>query len=566
MVKGRCGDGVCDGPENPQICPQDCAVATSEAKLDTPQSQDEKPSPPGDSQDSSLPADSVCANPNPHRSVVSQELLEFGNVLLDGSFEEGVAEVVIDEAEQKTVERVQAAARTGSWGYAIQAGPNKGATFALKAYIEKGEDTRYSFWARSLNGEVMLQPKVYWVKEKEALDKPWSAEPAHIGPEWTQVSFVIENTKGIRYALLSVEVEPNTHLHLDDVQVESAFWRMAEIEGASQVVGGINVPPEPVAPVHISFLIHIEDPSLLQNNETFFQMKTAVFRELARTFYEHGGFLTIQPEQDWPMAAESKFQPGLLAELADQYNVVYSTHTHGPNCRDDKGKLRSAEDCNQQPGWDRQLQNDDVLEYVGELRDLLSQASGTTVSDHNGNWDFAQTSRYAEVSILTLSGYKKKHDQATYDRLINNPWRPGQVNADENIEAFLTHHPETNVIYVPGWGQAVTRHPERALSRLRPMISQFIAHADPERVNTFYAILHVDHFYSRAGNPDYMAYNEATGEITYSAEFEQHIQGWDDMLTELIDPLVAEGYLQWTSVPEMGQLYLEWEAACHEGR
>ncbi|MBN1995875.1 MAG: hypothetical protein JW953_24525 [Anaerolineae bacterium] len=555
---GRCGNGICEGPENPQLCPQDCA----EAKPDTPTAPEEKPPATGDSKDSSSPSNGACTNPNPHRAVVSQELLEFRNVLLDGSFEEGLAEVVIDETDQKSMGRVQAAARTGSWGYAIQAGPNKGATFAIKAYIEKGEVTRYSFWVRSLNGQAMLRPKIYWVMEQAALDEPWLAEPARIGPEWTQVSFAVENTRGIRYALLSVEVEPNTRLHLDDVQVESTFWRLAEIEGPGRVMGGIKVPARPVAPVHISFLIHIEDPALIQNNETFFRLKTAVFRELARTFYEHGGRLTIQPEQDWPMAAENKFEPGLLADLAEQYNVVYSTHTHGPNCRDDRSKLRSAEDCNQNPAWDRQLKEEDVLEYVGELRALLSQASGLTVTDHNGNWDFAQTSRYADISILTLSGYKNKHNQATYDRLINNPWRPGQVNANENIEAFLTHHPETKVIYIPGWGQAATRHPERVLPRLRPMISQFIAHADPERVNTFYAILHVDHFYSRAGNPDYIAYNEATGEITYSAEFEQHLQAWDDMLTELIDPLVAEGYLEWTSIPQMGVLYLEWEAAC----
>ena len=33
-------------------------------------------------------------------------------------------------------------------------------------------------------------------------------------------------------------------------------------------------------------------------------------------------------------------------------------------------------------------------------------------------------------------------------------------------------------------------------------------------------------------------------------------------MTELIDPLVAEGYLQWTSLPEMGELYRAWEESC----
>ena len=521
---------------------------------------------------------SACANPNPHHAVVTKEMLVFHDFLADGGFEQGEAEVVLTDHSvetlgRATVERVPEAARTGSYGYAVTAGPDEGVTFSIKAYIEKGEDSRYSIWVRSPGGEVTLQPLVYWVTlqlspdglmEEGELGRPFRADPVTVGSEWTQIRFVAENTKNIAYALFSLEVGPNTTLYLDDAQVESRLWRMAEYAGPSRTVGGIPVPPEPVAPVHISFLIHIEDPLAIQTNETFFQIKSAVFREVARIFYEHGGFLTIQPEQDWPMAAEAGFHPGLLAELANDYNVHYSTHTHGPNCRDDRGVLRSAGDCAQHPEWDRNIDDDDVIEYVRDLRDLLASASGTPVTDHNGNFDLIQTSRYAEIPMLTWSAYKNHFTQRTYDRFINNPWRPGEGDALADVENFMTHHPETGIIYIPGWGQALTRHHERVLTRLRPMVSQFIFHADPERVNTFYAVLHVDHFYSREGNPNYIVYDKATGEITYSDEFKQHLQYWDDMLTELIDPLVEAGYLRWTSLPEMGELYLEWEAACAE--
>lgn len=62
--------------------------------------------------------------------------------------------------------------------------------------------------------------------------------------------------------------------------------------------------------------------------------------------------------------------------------------------------------------------------------------------------------------------------------------------------------------------------------------------------------------------PIYITYDAATGEPVYSDLFLQDLQYWDDMLTELIDPLVADGYLQWTSLPEMGELYLKWEGEC----
>jgi hypothetical protein len=166
--------------------------------------------------------------------------------------------------------------------------------------------------------------------------------------------------------------------------------------------------------------------------------------------------------------------------------------------------------------------------------------------------------------MLTWSAYKNWHTQETYDILINNPWRPTECNADQKIDTFVTHDPDTRIVYIPGWGQAITRHQERVLERMRPLVSQFIYYADPDRVNTFYVVTHVDLFQSHdvEDSDSYIAYDPTTGTLTYSDEFQQDIAYWDQMLTELIDPLMAEGYLAWTSLPEMGELYLEWEANC----
>ncbi len=263
-----------------------------------------------------------------------------------------------------------------------------------------------------------------------------------------------------------------------------------------------------------------------------------------------------------------QFAPDKLRQLVEDYDVAYSTHTYGPHCRDAEGRLRSLTDCNNAPPeglWDQSVEDytyPEVIDYVRALHDLISEASGTTVTDHNGNWEFAQASRFAEIPMLTWSAYKNHTDQHTYDVLINNPWRPKEANPDANTEAFLTHDPTTQIVYIPGWSQTITRHPESVPERMPPLVSQFIRFADPERVNSFCVVLHIDHFYPRSGDPDYIVYDQATGEFSYSAEFQQHLLYVDDMLTELIDPLVAEGYLQWSSLPEIGKLYIEWEEAC----
>jgi len=370
--------------------------------------------------------------------------------------------------------------------------------------------------------------------------------------------------KAAKYALLTFEVGPETSLYIDDVAISLPIWRMAEYIDQGKIVGGVTVPQQPATSTHFNIVIHIEDPNLLHSSRAYFEEQTAIFTELAKIIHRHGGFLTIQPEQDWPQAAEEGFHPGLLAELSEEFNVLYSNHTHGPNCIDPEGVPRSANDCNSNPDWENDITNVDIVTYAQNMRQLFEDASGLSVTDHNGNFDFTQTSRLADAGIKTLSVFKNKNTQSSYGYLYNNPWRPGQVNALQDINGFLNHEPTTQIVYIPGWGQAITRHPQRVSERIRPMLSQFIRFADPQRVNSFYVITHVGHFYSRTGDPNYMHFNNASGGVEYSQEFLDHLNAWDQMLTEVIDPLVAEGYLQWSSFSEIGELYEKWELNCAE--
>jgi hypothetical protein len=68
--------------------------------------------------------------------------------------------------------------------------------------------------------------------------------------------------------------------------------------------------------------------------------------------------------------------------------------------------------------------------------------------------------------------------------------------------------------------------------------------------------MHVDHFTSREGDDNYISFDAQTGEVTYSAEFRQHLRYWEDTLAELMDPLVEAGYIQWASLQEMGERYV----------
>jgi len=511
--------------------------------------------------------------PNPLRAVVSEQLLEWHNWLEDGSFEEGSIEYEVlahpvEHLASATARWSADGVRTGTRGIRVVSGPGEGMLFAVHSPIEKGEQTRCTFWARSVHGPSDVRVSVLGV-DRGHEDQPRTLHeldgPISIGTDWTQVQFTFGNTHGVDYALLAIDIGPNRTIDIDDVSIEAEQWKTQDAAMLERTVGGIPVPIVPLAPVHFNVLIHIEDPRLITQQPAYFWEKTTVFTELARTLHEHGGFLTIQPEEDWPMAS-LKYAPATLSDLAAMYGVVYSTHTHGPACVDADGRLRSNQDCNDCracPGWTTIETDMDPTtpEYVGNLRELISEVSGTDVSDHNGNWHYDNASALAGVGISTMTAFKDHNTQATFDALFTNPWRPTACDAIEEPETFFVHDPETDVIFVPGWGQAITRHPGRIHERLAGMLSQVLYHADPNRVNTFYIVTHVDH-YRADGDEAYIDVDPATGEITLGEGFLRDLGYWEETLTELIDPLVAEGYLEWTSLPDIGDLFVQWEAAC----
>jgi hypothetical protein len=535
---GRCGDGVCEGPETSVNCPEDCGGTEAV---------------------------------NPLRAVVSEEILTWRDWLTDGGFEEGTEAVELLDPpaaglRRASVERTSEAARSGSYGMRIDAEPGEGIVFALRAEIEKGEATRCTFWARSPGGATTLAVSVLEVESSgDVAERPLytPSEAFVIGEDWTQVRFAFGNTRGVAYALFAIDVGPNQRIDIDDASIGAEAWAPPEAGRFERTVGGIQVPLEPVAPFRFNVLIHIEDPRMITQNEAYFLEKTTVFTELARVLHEHGGFLTIQPEEDWPMAA-LRFAPETLSDLARNYSVVYSTHTHGPACIDDEGRLRSNQDCNDChgcAGWTTVETDTDPYtpEYVGALRDLISEVSGVDVSDHNGNFHYENASALAEVGVSTWSAFKDHNTQSTFDQLFTNPWRPTPCDAIESPEIFQRHDPDSKIIFVPGWGQAITRHPERIHERLAAMLGRVLWYADPERVNTFYIVTHVDHY--RSDGEPYIEVDPETGAVTLHDAFLRDLGYWEETLSELIDPLVAEGYLTWTSLPEIGELFTAWEAA-----
>ena len=506
--------------------------------------------------------------PNPIRAVVSTELEVPWEILEDGGFEAGEREIrtvspYIDSAPAApAIEWTEESVHSGARAYKIENGPDT-VEFSIWVDPDKAEAITFSCWVRTAAASTSLRPFIVF-ESTRLVAGPEYGDAHTVDTDWTRVSFTTSSTKGFRFAHAGIEVPPNVILYVDDVSVTVPVWKEPDPTGT--VIGGVNVPAEPVAPVSICFSIHIEDPQNLITDEAFFWKKTAVFEELAKLFHDHNGFLNIQPELEWALASE-RYAPTKLAELAEAYGVTYSTHTHGPVCKGPNGTLYGGGYCeahhHQPSDHDTRITEQDIATYIQTRRIKFEVLSGIQITDHNGNFDMVDKNLLHTIGVRTLSVFKNEETQRTYDALITNPWRPSNGNALDDISVFLQHNPTGKLIYVPGVGANLTKRHERVSLKVSRFAGQFINYAERERVNAMNLVLHVDAFLpdDPADDLDYIrVQGGGNPSITYSDEFLYHLGCWDDALTQIIDPLVENGYMKWATQTEIAEEFVDWEA------
>lgn len=514
----------------------------------------------------------TCINPNPVFAIPSEELLEPYEILSDGGLENGTADVSLESPEGSGSGAASGAlsavaARTGAYGYYVDASAGA-AALAVKTDPDKAEDVKLSLWIKIAgSGTADITPFISFKNADGSTAEDKKCSSVSVGASWTNLVCTASASSNFLYAMAGVEVPRGVALYADDFSVTVPVWKEATVDPPSTITGGVKVPQEPAAPVLLRFSVHVEGQQQFIKSESYFLQKTAVLTELARVFHEHGGFINIQTESEWPLGAE-RYSPLTLRQLADDYGVTYSVHTHGPSCKDSNGKLHGSAYCSAHRGLSREITDTDTADYIEELRDLLETVSESPVIDLNGNFEVAARDIFYNRGIRIMSAYKNPGTQNTYDYLIVNPWRPSAVNANEDIAGFVTHDSDAKLIYFPGYGQNISKRHRRVGEKIRRLASQFINHASANAVNAMNILLHIDAFVSSEGQSfdDYLKVSENDGNkvIVYSDEFKSHIQYWDEMLEDVIDPLVQAGYLKWADQQEFLGRFTDWEESCSQ--
>ncbi|GAF99145.1 unnamed protein product, partial [marine sediment metagenome] len=221
----------------------------------------------------------------------------------------------------------------------------------------------------------------------------------------------------------------------------------------------------------------------------------------------------------------------IFADLAAQGHEI-ALHFHGD---------AYVPDADNQPAvaWVQALQ---------EEMDLIETLSGAEVRTWSGGNTYPYAYEAVEAMGLEVNiNYKKRFTQQSDERFtILTPWRPA---CGASVEERTTHDLDEAVIYIPSG--VFPAHCQKLEAFPRPYCYEAFdyvtvalrssLHAVTKgKVNAFYGTLHPGDFFGPGSD-------------------EEKLQIWDQWLTTVVDPLVADGRIRWATMSEIADAFMAWE-------
>jgi hypothetical protein len=288
----------------------------------------------------------------------------------------------------------------------------------------------------------------------------------------------------------------------------------------------------PDALLYFGIVVHI-DPQESYLDETIYRRDAERLRRVAEIVAAHGGRMTVQTQPPFLDTAEALGDP-IHQDLAAMGNEI-ALHFH------EEVYVGSNSD---------RLPVEDYATAMSELKARIETTSGTPVTNWaGGNTYIHMWEAAAQVGLRTNCNYKNRYTQTSAPGFaVVNPWRPAGA---ENETARLAHNPNGSIIYVPSGVfpihckklEAVPRpYCHEGFDHVTRALQASLESATPGMVNTFYVTFHPADFLEPQDD-------------------EEDFAVWDAWLTETVDPLVADGQLQWSTIKEMAEAFEAWEAS-----
>ncbi len=320
---------------------------------------------------------------------------------------------------------------------------------------------------------------------------------------------------------------------------------------------------EPV--VLFSIGMHIE-PVKGYNNPELYETHAAAVRSVADIVAAHDGRMNIQAQTPFTAVAVENGDT-LLSDLAGDGHELGLHFHEDAHLGKDSESLPAAAWCSamrDEAGLIEAAGGVDNVRYWsgGNLYPDLLEAAACAGFDIYGDWKNPET----QETPAELGGV--------------NPWRPsggvvpagespltdaaGSTGAAVDVTALTKHDPSGAILYLPdglSGRESATRPPslkrdEQAyFDYLEGQLREALGAAAPDRVNVFHFNVHPGEFVDGPGRQAGAAAGAA--EAHTAAKY----AALESFLTEVVDPLVADGRLQWATYSQVADAYGQREAA-----
>ncbi|MFQ5399433.1 MAG: hypothetical protein ACE5E7_07525 [Anaerolineae bacterium] len=287
------------------------------------------------------------------------------------------------------------------------------------------------------------------------------------------------------------------------------------------------------APLLFTIIVHIEPAQEYATLQAYLRDRNRVTR-MAEMLAAHGGKLTIQTQR--PFITTSQAEGDDIHRHWEGLGHEIAIHFHED--RYVKGALHGA----QAP----------FEEWVTQLSGLGAEIQGlvdnpvVTWSGGNLYEQIYQAAAQAALSVNT--NYKDPTMQAVDPVYLTvSPWRPRGLAASTGGAA---HDPDGPVVYLPAG--MYPAHCDKPAAVPRPYTTQGFDYITTALIHS----LNV----ARSGyvNVSYTTFHP--GDFRTPEDDEHEFARWDEWLTKVFDPLVADGRLQWATASEMAHAFADWEA------
>ncbi len=278
-------------------------------------------------------------------------------------------------------------------------------------------------------------------------------------------------------------------------------------------------------------------PSPDYNNVQMFERGVADILAVAGIVEEHGGRMTVQAQSPFTTTAVSTGST-ILSDLEDaghEIGLHFHEDAHLGKSADTLSVEKWCEVFKEEIGFIHQAGVEGEIEYWsgGNLYPHLLEAATCAGMSVNSDWKNPQIQETDMALIGTV------------------PWRPSGSTNGTDTSAFAKHDPNGEVVFLPEGNYdksnfAASRRSEDSggdeayFEYLESQLLRSLETAEPGKVNVFHFTIHPGEFRGNVNDPFSVI---------------------ERFLTEVVDPLVAEGKVEWATFSEMAAAFEEWEEA-----